>query len=165
MFISTVKNILRACCSLWDNSDSDSDSEPADIETGQYINGTKLPCNLINTKSLNYLQEQIANHQLECEITGSDENVKLLWADIYKTINYSIYHIYNNVCIHNKTKVTAQQVANTLPELHNKHILSLLDTYAIFPDMYNIIYIRHLIQSFESRKAVNDYGFRRTSLY
>jgi hypothetical protein len=170
-FSSTIRKILlRACCPPWDSdSDSDSDSENRDIETGLCFRGTGL-LEPISTESLEYLRLQLDNHMIDCKTNNAmlvsshypDEKVKL-WTDICRTVDYAVCEIYNDVCIHNNTKVTALQLANVLPEVYNGHILHLLDTCTVFPDMYNTIYIRDLIKSFESRDAVKnkDYVFVR----
>jgi hypothetical protein len=157
------KILLRACCPPWDSdSDSDSDSENRDIETGLCFRGIGVR---ESTESLDYLRLQLDNRMIECKLVSShysDEDVKL-WTDICRTVDCAVCDIYNDVCIHNNTKVTAVQLANVLPEVYNGHILNLLDTCTVFPDMYNTIYIHDLIKSFESRDAVKnkDYVFVR----
>jgi hypothetical protein len=75
------------------------------------------------------------------------------WSNIYRAIIQVIDDVCENMTTHSE-RVTVLHIANALPEIYNKQILSLLDVCFVFPDTYDAVQINSLINSFETRDAV-----------
>lgn len=75
------------------------------------------------------------------------------WVNIYRASIQVIDEVCENLNFPSET-VTVLHIANALPEIYNKQILKLLDICFIFPDTYDPDKINILINSFETRDAV-----------